>query len=293
MWSFKEHELLQADSFAATWNNFLGRTTSRPGDRHQIMAAMQDFKFDSIYSLQDDANARMKAILKGHSYLPLALLFSPSAKVSRPQEINAWAPELPQGSRLDCSLGYMKVFTDCLFVLPKYVAGQVTVCVLPIEVSTFECFQIANGVNSDREQLWIEMEPSAGQQQRPDSFTATCIIFPSSSYRWKSAQGYESRGARFLLRIQEQNDLRLIYDRPFRLYSYDRSKSISQQNQRNPKSYPCFESEIIQPGTRVFIDCGKLALLPLLDIEVRPNIWGDQLMAHSKPLLRLTRRPIL
>ena len=198
IWSFKEHELLQADSFATTWNNFLGRTTSRPGDRHQIMAAMQDFKFDSIYSLKDDANARMKAILKGNSCLPLALLFSPSAKFSSSHEINAWAPELPQGTRLDCSLGYMKVFTDCLFVLPQYVAGQeyvtgeVTVCVLPAEVSTFEYFQIASGVDSDREQLWIEMEPLAGQQPRQSSFTATCMIFPNSSYRWKSAQIYES-----------------------------------------------------------------------------------------------------
>ena len=94
MWSFKKQEKYQAHAFAATWNNFLGRSTTKMEDLHRILGAMQDFKAADIRDIA--VEDRMKAILKGHAMLPLALLYLAGSRVEDENSLNRWAPAFPQ-----------------------------------------------------------------------------------------------------------------------------------------------------------------------------------------------------
>jgi hypothetical protein len=44
--------------------------------------------------------------------LPVALLYAPGPRLRDENPLHRWAPELPQSNKLDCSLGYLKVFSD-------------------------------------------------------------------------------------------------------------------------------------------------------------------------------------
>lgn len=48
IWNLKQLELFQAYYFAMAWNNFLGRTTSKPEDLHHIFARLEDIRVNSI-----------------------------------------------------------------------------------------------------------------------------------------------------------------------------------------------------------------------------------------------------
>ena len=79
-----------------------------------MIAGMQDYKVSRVRKAPTED--RMKAILKGHARLPLALLFVSGARLGHDKLSTRWAPAFPQGNRLDHSLGYLKVFCDCLLV---------------------------------------------------------------------------------------------------------------------------------------------------------------------------------
>ncbi|KAF7507364.1 hypothetical protein GJ744_010681 [Endocarpon pusillum] len=115
MWFNKSRHRFQANAFAATWNNFLGRSTTKMEDLHLILGAMQDFKSAVIRDLP--VEDRMKAILKGHEMLPVALLYAPGPRLHDDNPLHRWAPEFPQSNKLDHNLGYMKVFSDCLQIV--------------------------------------------------------------------------------------------------------------------------------------------------------------------------------
>ncbi|ERF74239.1 hypothetical protein EPUS_03429 [Endocarpon pusillum Z07020] len=115
MWTFKSQQRFQANAFAATWNNFLGRSTTKMEDLHLILGAMQDFRSAAIRDLP--VKDRMKAILKGHAMLPVALLYAPGPRLQDDNPLHRWAPEFPQSNKLDCNLGYLKVFSDCLQIV--------------------------------------------------------------------------------------------------------------------------------------------------------------------------------
>lgn len=115
MWTSRSLERYQAHAFAATWKNFLGRSTTKMEDLHLMLGAMQDFRSAAIRDLP--VKDRMKAILKGHAMLPLALLYSLGPRLQDDNPLNRWAPEFPQSDKLDCNLGYLKVFSDCLQIV--------------------------------------------------------------------------------------------------------------------------------------------------------------------------------
>lgn len=48
IWNLKQLEPFQAYYFAMAWNNFLGRTTSKPEDLHHIFARLEDIRVNSI-----------------------------------------------------------------------------------------------------------------------------------------------------------------------------------------------------------------------------------------------------
>jgi len=75
---------------------------------------MQDFSSGAIRSIE--AGQRMKAILKGHAVLPLALLYVEGPRINDHQ-MNEWAPILPAHQRLDPSLGYLEVYSNGLLVI--------------------------------------------------------------------------------------------------------------------------------------------------------------------------------
>jgi hypothetical protein len=98
-----------------TWNNFLGRSTTKMEDLHLMLGVMRDFKSATIRDLP--YKDHMKAILKGHVMLPVALLYAPGPRLQDDNSLHRWAPEFPQSNKLDCSRRYLKVFSDCLQVV--------------------------------------------------------------------------------------------------------------------------------------------------------------------------------
>ncbi|KAK8024923.1 hypothetical protein PG990_002746 [Apiospora arundinis] len=126
MWNLRKLEVHQAFAFSATWNNFLGRSTTKAKDFYRNFSAMQDLTANSVNSLLPkrlDNTAEgheniMKAILKGHATLPLSLLYLETA---RGDDLGnggggSFVPPFPPTVRLDASLGYMKVFSDYLVI---------------------------------------------------------------------------------------------------------------------------------------------------------------------------------
>lgn len=138
MWNWRKLEVHQAFAFAATWNNFLGRSTTKARDFYRNFSAMQDFSASSINKLmphrqtitkddhekmrkvilEDQKNA-MKAILKGHATLPLSLLYLDTTEEAG-SDSGSFVPAFPPADRLDASLGYLKVFSDYLVIKRSY-----------------------------------------------------------------------------------------------------------------------------------------------------------------------------
>ena len=154
MWSLKKQERHQAHAFAATWNNFLGRRSTKAEDLHRIFGAMQDFRSSSIRDLPLDD--RMKAILKGHAMLPLSLLYVSSLgqnKDSR-DSLERWVPSLPHMEGLDCSLGYLKVFSDYLLIERNF------------EITEEQRQHIRNSIGSSFEKFFINLVVKYGDSDR-------------------------------------------------------------------------------------------------------------------------------
>ena len=250
IWNLKQLESHQAYVFATTWNNFLGRTTSKLEDLHQILAGLEDIRFTSIQDLQ--VRDRMKAILKCHASLPIDLLFCSCDRMLEGDSLNAWAPEFPQGQRLDERLGTMKVFTDCLYISKEEALQHLQICVIPLKgfLSTFVLDLPQVG------RQWIEMYSTEMSGYAKFEDVAACLIYPVADSPYRDRFPFRSCGARFLLRHREGNDLHLTYDASFCIYAYDRSDQDPQS-----KTYPLLSIELIETTPRVFIDCSMLSSL--------------------------------
>jgi hypothetical protein len=61
------------DGFKATWNGFLGKTSSLPEDMHSILANSMDL--DATRTLDLDFDLRMKAIFHSVPAVPIGILF--------------------------------------------------------------------------------------------------------------------------------------------------------------------------------------------------------------------------
>ena len=89
----------------------------------------------------------MKARLNRHTLLPLDLLMCPGSKLSDDNSNTLWTPDRLQGRRLDCTLGYMYVFTDCLCISERKTYA-LTACILPLKARGSQKFQIETGENT-------------------------------------------------------------------------------------------------------------------------------------------------
>ena len=86
IWNLKQLEAHQAYTFAISWNNFLGRTTSKMEDLHQILAGVSDMRVTDIPDII--VEDRMKAIVKCHATLPIDLLFCPCDRIFDANSVN-------------------------------------------------------------------------------------------------------------------------------------------------------------------------------------------------------------
>ena len=282
MWCYKKQETHQAHAFASTWNNFLGRFTTKMDDIHLMIAGMQDFKVSPVRDLP--SKDRMKAILKGHAMLPLSLLYVPGARLDYEHPLNRWAPALPQSNQLNCSLGYIRVFSDCLLLMDNGSANALNVpdekklfdhflnmtplqflryallktmpsqpparymCLTTsLEVSLYNNFTTEVQYNSSSKKLWIEALPfdgETGAPARPDmeGNSKICILFPNIDSSLGRADWYETRGARLRVRKWDGSSLHLIYDCPLRIFAYDRRKSYKHKSSDNLHQSPHVQS---------------------------------------------------
>ena len=244
IWNLKQLEPLQAYAFAATWNNFLGRTTSKLDDYHQILAGMEDLRVARILDLKPED--RMKAILKCHASLPVDLLFCSCERMRDEGPLNLWAPEIPQGQRLDDGYGAMKVFTDYLVIAEtetKYL--QVYSCsssVMP--ASTFE----VNLPNTGQ----IRAEMDALELTSADGAVA-CLVFPVLDESDEVGSQSRNRGARFLLRKHEKGDLYLKYDGAFGAHA-----CAIQSGGLSGATNSLVPAKLVHGISRIFIQCGKV-----------------------------------
>lgn len=301
MWSYRAQERHQAHAFEATWNNFLGRFTTKMDDLHFMIAGMQDFKVSPVKEVP--VRERMKPILKGHALLPLSMLYTPGERLDLDNPHLRWAPALPQGNELDCRLGYMKVFSDCLLVMNNASANTIdprnmrralnqtwlmtlssiyrhlvlgkelqslplpyTCLVASPEAGLHDRFMLSMQNGSISEVLWIEAcslkdneksKPYAG----PGEATKTCILLPNPSITSDRADWYQTQGARFYVRKEQDNSLHLAYDCPLRIYTYDRSitrntmSGVESPSNRQAPSFKFVASSRVPSNHRILIDC--------------------------------------
>lgn len=85
----------------------------------------------------------------------------------------------------------------------------------------------------------------------------SCILFPSIDDTRKRADWYQTRGAQFRVRSMDETSLHLVYDCPLELYTYDRSRTKTEDH--SALSFPSVQTELVRRGRRLLIDCGKLA----------------------------------
>ena len=252
IWNLKQLESHQALSFATAWNNFQGRTTSKIEDLHQILAGMADIQVGGlrVFALED----RMKAIIKCHASLPIDILFCPSERMHGSYSTNVWAPSSPQGRRLDEAFGSMKVFTDCLYISSNTSAEYLQICIGQSKSLMAYRFHIDLPPIG---RAWIEVDSMKPDQHRSLPDDTICLIFPILDSDSKANIWSESLGARLILQKQEGKDLHMVYDCPFRMYSYDRGTVESTIEGSVFETYPYAAIEPAQPQSRIFIDCGK------------------------------------
>ena len=256
IWNLKQPESHQALSFATAWNNFQGRTTSKTEDIHQILAGMADVKAGALraFALED----RMKAMIKCHASLPIDILFCASDRTDGDGLANAWAPNSPQGRRLDETFGSMKVFTDCLYISSETSSKFLQICVGISRDLMANRFEIDVPIIG---RVWIETDKSISDQHRDLQDRTICLMFPNLGADSKASIWSESLGARFIVQKQEGKDLHMIYDCPFRMYSYDRGAVKSSIDGCASDIYPYAPTELAEPESRIFIRCGKWLIL--------------------------------
>ena len=247
IWNLKQLESHQAYVFATTWNNFLGQTTSKLEDLHQILAALEDMRVADVRDLSIED--RMKAILKCHVSLPTDLLFCCCERMHDEGAVNTWAPKIPAGQRLDDSFGTMKIFTDCLYISKEEASEHLRFYLVPSGGFKEDKFQFEI---PKKEKFWVEMYPKRSSQELHLGNGVLCLGFPIRSKQSGINVSLDSRGARFSLRESTGDDLRLSYNGSFRLYAYDReAEGIP------PIERLCPLLEPLTNSNRVFIDCGE------------------------------------
>lgn len=262
MWSRRDQENHQAHAFACTWNSFLGRFTSKMEDLHLMIAGMQDYKVSPMRELP--VRDRMKAILKGHAVLPLALLYIPGPRLDNSDPQRSWAPAFPQSNELDCSLGYMKVYSDCLLLTdgklensrnfpepnryssPRLMAtsdesvretlsGEWNqpqslpyTCLITSKACLHDNFTLDVKYGFGSEKLWFEAckldNDELSRLPARKEESMTCLLFPNLEEYSHRADWYSFQGARFHVRKRDNLSLHLIYDCPLDIYAYDRTK---------------------------------------------------------------------
>lgn len=249
IWNLKQLQSHQAYTFSTTWNNFLGRTTSKVEDLHQMLAVLEDMRGAKVRDLP--VGDRMKAILKCHATLPIDLLFCKCERMRNDEAVNTWAPKLPEGSRLEDSFGTMQVFTNFLFISKKMVAEHLGLFFVPSKYLHENKFQIELP-NSVR--LIIQMHTTGPSQNAYGEDRLLCLMFSVSNTQPDLNFSSESRGARFLVREEEGDDLYMGYEGSFRIYASE------QDDQSVPiVEYRCSSVEGKVTTNRIFIDCGKFS----------------------------------
>ena len=109
--------------------------------------------------------------------------------------------------------------------------------------------------------VWIEVDKSKSDQRRDFRDKTICLMFPNLASDSKANIWSESVGARFVIQKQEGKDLHMIYDCPFRMYSYDRGAVNSSIDVCTSEIYFYVPIELAEPRSRIFIRCGKSFLL--------------------------------
>ncbi|KAM0803211.1 hypothetical protein BDR22DRAFT_55960 [Usnea florida] len=247
-WSLKLLEENQAHSFAQTWNNLLGRDTSRIEDLHQILAGMQDINLAAIRPYRPED--RMKAILKSHATLPVDLLFCRSEKIPNVEPVNAWAPMYPQGQRLNYYLGCMRVHTDCLLLHP-FVTSRLHVCIVDSSVVSHSKFILKL---DDRDQFWVERSVQNSLLPLTAKENHFVVLFPKVDDRSMTRFDHKCDGALFIMTKREHKSLWLMYASSVQVSAYDCSHSNSSQDSTHGEP-PSLSSEREEDGVRIFVDC--------------------------------------
>lgn len=264
MWSFKNQATLQADAFSATWNNFLGRASTKEGDIYRIFAAMQDFKASLFREVPDEL--RMRAILKGHAFLPLDLFFSGAIATSETGDDtdnnagSSWVPSLPSGRPVDCQVGYLRMHTDYSVVQ----SCRVKSLLIRLGNQASQNFSILVRSGAHTEQVFIEIgqsdahqrqETAHHQQERSDP--SHCILFPDDSGTLRNAAIWYNRGgALFEVVSLNAKTVHLSYRHAVQVLAYDKL---------DPDHSPqvTLDGDPLSQGCQMFIDCGQYSFLKI------------------------------
>lgn len=271
MWSFKNEAMLQADSFAATWNNFLGRASTKRGDIYRIFAAMQDFKAAPFREVPDEL--RMKAILKGHAFLPLDLFFSGASGTSATSDQrgndagSSWVPYLPSGRRVDCQVGYLRMHTDYSVVQ----SSRIESLLISLGRRVPQNFSVLIKSGAHTKQLFIEHGPSntdhrdeIPHQQQENSLSLHCILFPKDTDSlYNAAVWYNRGGALFEVVSHDNKTMHLRYRSGIRVCAYSLVSSAQ-------ASQVSLEGKSVSQDCQTFIDCGQSLLLKLPEVTPSP-----------------------
>ncbi|KAK4978881.1 hypothetical protein LTR42_001381 [Elasticomyces elasticus] len=282
----------------SVWNALIGKTSTKRGELHAILANLLDISARRILALpQKD---RMKAIIKNYERLPLDMVFSASSRTwdsaeaegqvrQYPKDEDRWVPQLPGGVPIEISRDMDFAFLGPRGLsIPSPAPGKATQSRLMLFEedgrSSWQGLSVLTGQN-----LWVETLQMKGYEPPLTSGPAFYLLHTCSGHNGYTSRGYRGTGARLILQDTSDDEngnllFKFVFDcsvifgdlnaRNLELDAQPSSQLIVHMHEPRPSillpcdSRPGLKSEATSWRTIKYVTLG-LAAIPVLVIQVK------------------------
>ncbi|KAK5723030.1 hypothetical protein LTR17_014080 [Elasticomyces elasticus] len=226
------------------WNALLGKTSTKRGELHAILASLLDISATRVLALP--VTDRIKAILCNYKHLPLDMVFSASSRGGNTTLLRAqvpqhsededrWLPQLPGGSpikihRSDAGVASHAHLEDTGLRIPANLP-RLRLFSERSELPPWESFVLAG------HDIWVETAQMDEYQPPSASGRGFYLLHESLDPASFASRGYQGTGARLILkRIIHTNDNKpqysFIFDRALIFgVASGRSQELGDQHQ--------------------------------------------------------------
>ncbi|KAK5725775.1 hypothetical protein LTR15_003965 [Elasticomyces elasticus] len=207
------------------WNSLLGKTSTKRGELHAILANLLDISATTVLSLSP--TDRIKAILHNYQRLPLDMIFSASSRVSEitnsdghapklPDDRDRWLPHFPGGTPITLYRSGVGVDTH---------AWLNDDLLIPSTLPRLRLFKECSDLPQQgpfvlaQYNIWAEFTQPQGYTPPRASGPAYYLLHAHSEPATFASRGYQGNGARLILQkvtegCHEQRRYSFIFDRP-------------------------------------------------------------------------------